>query len=102
MKKCKELSDQIIGALEASKSDPSSLESMIGRTNHATFLMTMSRHYLNRLRNPHVLPKHRRFIHLTLEVMRYFHLKLSFLEKSSKGISINNAIERRPSYMFIE
>ena len=80
---------------------PKDLESLIGRLNHAAFVIPLSRHYLNRLRNLHSRLKHHKHIHLTKEVVLDLQLWLHFLHRAHEGISINLIIERQPDCIFV-
>ena len=66
--KYSEWTAQIKTILDFNSVSPKDLESLIGRLNHAAFVIPLSRHYLNRLRNLHSRLKHHKQIHLTKEV----------------------------------
>ena len=64
-KKPEQWGNQIRSILKANRDTPSFLESLIGRLNHAPFIIPMSSHYLNRIRNLHRKHQCRKFINLT-------------------------------------
>jgi hypothetical protein len=74
------------------------LESVIGRLNHASFVIPLSRHFLNRLR---------RFLKSSQQSKQQFTLAtddvtdlllwLEFLQSAHDGISLNRVVKRRPS-----
>ena len=69
--------------------------------NHAAFVIPLSRHYLNRLRNLLTRLKHHHQIHLTKEAILDLKLWLRFLRLAHDGVSINLIIERRPDSLFV-
>jgi len=74
-------------------------ESMIGRLNHASFLIPLSRHFLNEVRTkclsvPRRSGQHIRF---TEEEVKDLKLWKSFLDVAREGISINLLVLRTPT-----
>ena len=96
-----EWSQQINSILKSGKVAPKKLESLIGRLNHAAFVIPLCRHFLNRLRNLLSRLKHHKLIHLTKETLADLCLWLNFLKQANNGISINLIIERRPDCIFV-
>lgn len=78
------------------------LESLVGRINHASFVIPLSRHFIYRLRrrtNRHLHPKQ----HVTLSETEIQDLKLwqRFLRAARDGISMNRVVTRQPNRMSI-
>ena len=78
------------------------LESLIGRLNHAAYVVPLSRHFLTRLRRcldtgggPN------QTFHLDREELEDAKLWLTFLAKARNGISLNNLTLREPSQLAI-
>ena len=92
--KHKEWITQIKSILSAGSCTPVDLESLIGRLNHAAFVIPNSRHILNRLRNLlSRFKKHRKII-LTPETISNLHLWELFLLEATNHISVNLVVER--------
>jgi len=80
------------------------LESLIGRLNHASFLIPLGRHFLNGLRGK--IPKNRgkgtrmwasKWIHFSRDNLEDLNLWLKFLAKTREDISMNLLTIRRPT-----
>jgi hypothetical protein len=74
------------------------LDSMVGRLNHAAFLIPLARHFLNRLRNriQRSQPQ-KQEITLSREEISDMILWVTFLETANKGISMNRLTIRQPT-----
>ena len=88
--------DKIIEAGEATQQET---ESMIGRLNHASYLIPLSRHFLNEIRTkclsvPRKKGQHVRF---TEEEVKDLILWRSLLQTAKEGISINLLVVRTPT-----
>jgi hypothetical protein len=76
------------------------LLSLIGRLNHVSFLIPLSRHFLTRLRRRLSTQRHgRQQISLSDEEINDLALWLDFLASASHGISMNRITHRRPSQL---
>ena len=77
------------------------LESMIGRLNHASFLIPLSRHFLNELRKKcETIPTGRaarQTVRLNKHEIEDLKLWLEFLDVARKGISVNLLTVRTPT-----
>ena len=75
------------------------LESIVGRLNHASHVIPMSRHFLNELRAKclSVPRKKAQGVRLAKEEFKDLKLWLDFLEAARSGISINLLVERTPT-----
>jgi hypothetical protein len=65
------------------------LETLIGRLNHAAFIIPLAQHFLGRLRKAMYAASHCRSISLTDEQRDDLKLWLHFLEQAVNGISLN-------------
>ena len=75
-------------------------ESMIGRLNHASFLIPLSRHFLNEIRAKCCLSVPRKkgqHIRFTSEELKDLALWQQFLRSAREGISINLLVVRTPT-----
>ena len=74
-------------------------ESMIGRLNHASFLIPLSRHFLNEIRSKCLSVPRRRGQHIrfTEEEVKDLTLWREFLDTARQGISINLLVLRTPT-----
>lgn len=70
------------------------MESLIGRLNHAAYIIPAARHFMNRLRQLEMKARKYRKAKVTSEVRKDLHLWLNFLTKAKEGISINNVVYR--------
>ena len=77
------------------------LESLIGRLNHATRIIPLSRHFLNELRQRLKRHKARNWRGIRLSRQERLDLKLweHFLKVGKEGISLNLIIDRMPTRM---
>jgi hypothetical protein len=90
----------IAAILESSRCTFGELESTTGRLNHASFVIPLARHFLNRLRlrTRRRLPKLQQLT-LSTEELRDLHLWLKFLNLARAGISLNRMTIRRPTQL---
>jgi hypothetical protein len=72
------------------------LESLIGRLNHAGFIIPNARHFLGRLRAAMYLASKKRAVKLTQEQRADLRLWLLFLDQAERGINLNNLTLRMP------
>jgi len=74
-------------------------ESMIGRLNHASYVIPLSRHFLNELRQKSLsIPRHQRqTIRFSKEELADLSLWQSFLDMAHQGMSINLLVLRTPT-----
>ena len=75
--------------LTADKVTYKELEVLIGRLNHAAFVIPMARHFLGRLRTALYAANHRRSVRLNQAQRDDLHLWKAFLQSSAMGISLN-------------
>jgi hypothetical protein len=75
------------------------LESLVGRLNHASHIIPMSRHFLNEIRLKCLSVPRRKGQHIKLSEEEALDLKLwnYFLDKARDGISINLLVFRTPT-----
>lgn len=83
--------------LEADKVSIKELEELIGRLNHAGFVIPMARHFIGRLRSTLYLSPRQRFAVLTSEQRNDLVLWIEFLDMALQGISMNNLVFRKPT-----
>jgi hypothetical protein len=91
-------SSDIASVLETGSATFGDLESLLGRLNHAGYVIPMARHFLNRLRLriEHRLHKRQRLT-LNHEELEDLRLWLHFLASAHRGISFNQMTIRKPS-----
>jgi hypothetical protein len=78
------------------------LHSMVGRLNHAAYVIPLSRHFLGRLRQRlHFIRNNRQQITLSTHELEDLLLWTHFLSKARAGISMNLLTLRRPSQVGI-
>jgi hypothetical protein len=85
--------EDILAAPQVSFHD---LESLIGRLNHAGFVIPNARHFLGRLRAAMYVAKRRRKVKLTNDQKDDLRLWLDFLAQAEAGISLNLLTLRLP------
>ena len=74
------------------------LESMIGRLNHAAYIIPLSRHFLNRIRLRIRVKRHKnQMLSLSNGEVEDFDLWVFFLLQARGGISMNQMTIRQPS-----
>jgi hypothetical protein len=88
--------DQVIAAGRATQQET---ESMIGRLNHASFLIPLSRHFLNEIRVKCLSVPRRKGQHVrfTQDEINDLILWQQFLRTAREGISINLLVVRTPT-----
>jgi len=88
--------DRIIELGQATQQET---ESMIGRLNHASFLIPLSRHFLNEVRTKCLSVPRRRGQHIRFTAEEVEDLKLwtTFLDVAREGISVNLLVLRTPT-----
>ena len=88
--------DQVIQSRNATQQET---ESLIGRLNHASFLIPLSRHFLNEIRAKclSVPRKKGQHIRFTKEELEDLVLWQHFLRSAREGISINLLVVRTPT-----
>jgi hypothetical protein len=94
--------EDLVAMIRAAKVSKKELESMIGRLNHASFLIPLSRHFLNELRkkcDPTQQVGHtsRQTVRLNKHEIADLELWLEFLDVARRGISINILTVRTPT-----
>jgi hypothetical protein len=78
------------------------LESLIRRLNHASFVIPLSRHFLNRLRRfLKSSAQGKQQFTLAKEDIADLQLWAGFLRQAHKGISLNRIVKRQPSKLCI-
>ena len=92
----KEDLDKVIDSSQATQQET---ESLIGRLNHASFLIPLSRHFLNEIRAKCLSVQRRKGQHIrfTQEERKDLILWLHFLKSAREGISINLLVVRTPT-----
>jgi len=83
--------------LDSARASFTELEELIGRLNHAGFIIPLARHFLGRLRTAQYAANHRRHVKLTDDQCKDLQLWLRFLDKAQAGISLNLLSYRQPS-----
>ena len=84
--------------LQSKKCSMKSLESTIGKLNHAALVIPLSRHFLNRLRiKIDRSNSARHILQLSRAELADLALWKSFLSDAHRGISINNLVIRQPT-----
>ena len=76
------------------------LESMIGRLTHASFLIPLSRHFLNEIRRKALTPsrrKEKQVVRFTGDEIEDMKLWRTYLLKANHGLSINLLVTRTPT-----
>ena len=93
----------LVAMIQAGKSSRKELESMIGRLNHASFVIPLSRHFLNEIRRKcERIPIHhaaRQTVRFSENDLADLRLWLHFLDRAREGISINILTVRTPTRM---
>jgi hypothetical protein len=75
------------------------IEQLLGRLNHAGFIIPMARHFLGRLREAQYAATHRRFIQWTQSQREDLELWKTFLDMARAGMSLNRLTYRPPSHI---
>jgi hypothetical protein len=75
------------------------METVIGRLNHAGFIIPMARHFLGRLRTAMYAASHQRSIHLMMDQRDDLGLRLQFLRQATNGISLNLITFQLPTHI---
>jgi hypothetical protein len=96
-------SGDIDAVIKSSRISSSDLESLVGRLNHVSFLIPLSRHFLSRFRDrvhrssnrPQGKQKHT----LSPDEMKDLVLWKEFLHRANGGISMNRISHRQPSQL---
>ena len=85
--------------IETGQATQQETESMIGRLNHASFLIPLSRHFLNKIRTKCLSVPRRKGQHIrfTTEEVKDLMLWQEFLDTAKEGISINLLVVRTPT-----
>jgi hypothetical protein len=95
--------EDLVTIIRAGKVTRKDLESMIGRLNHASFLIPLSRHFLNEIRKKcetaQIGPAARQTVRLNEHEIADLKLWIEFLDLARKGISINILTVRTPTRM---
>lgn len=73
------------------------LATLVGRLNHACYVIPSARHFINRIRRAQELADKYRSIRIDDETKRDLLLWIDLLRKASGGISINNIVYRKPT-----
>jgi hypothetical protein len=76
------------------------LESMVGRLTHASFLIPLSRHFLNEVRRKGLTPsrrKEKQVVRFTEDEIEDLRLWRTYLLKANQGLSINLLVTRTPT-----
>ena len=71
------------------------LSSLIGRLNHACFVIPDARHFMGNLRRMETIASRTKFVKLSSTTLADLELWLEFLDSAKKGISINRIIFRK-------
>ena len=95
--------EDLVAMIRKGKASRKELESMIGRLNHASFVIPLSRHFLNEIRRKcERVPNHhkaRQTVRLNEHEISDLRLWVEFLDQARKGISINILTVRTPTRM---
>ena len=95
--------EDLVAMINATRVTRKELESMIGRLNHASFLIPLSRHFLNEIRRKCEGAQGgqaaRQTVRLNEHEIADLKLWLEFLDLARKGISINILTVRTPTRM---
>ena len=93
--------DDLAAIIRAARVSRKELESMIGRLNHASFVIPLSRHFLNEIRRKCDMGQTRQavrqMLRLNKDEIADLKLWLEFLDLARKGISINILTIRTPT-----
>ena len=93
-------SKDVAAVIEAGDASMGYLDSLIGKLNHAGFVIPLSRHFLSRLRRQldrGKSKKHR--LQLSSAELDDLHLWSIFLKAANDGISLNNIVLRTPTQL---
>lgn len=90
--------DDLKQAIEAKSTTFQQLETTVGRLNHASLVVPLSGHFLNRLRQRVMRQKYRKQqISLRQDEIDDMKLWRVFLKRAQKGLSMNLLVHRRPT-----
>jgi len=93
----------LVAMIQAGQVSRKGLESMIGRLNHASFVIPLSRHFLNEIRKKcERAPRHnvdRQIVRFNEHEIADLNLWVEFLDQARRGISINLLTVRTPTRM---
>ena len=87
--------------LESREAHHKDIDTLIGRLNHAGFIIPHARHFLHVIRNLHsrCLLNKKEKTKLTATENDYLKIWINFLQYAHNGISINNIIYRQPDHI---
>ena len=87
--------------LESREAYHKDIDTLIGRLNHAGFIIPHARHFLHVIRNLHsrCLLNKKEKTKLTATENDYLKIWINFLQYAHSGISINNIIYRQPNHI---
>ena len=92
---------QINNFLSASFVKSRELESLVGRLDHASFVIPLRRHFLNRMKHLFTSGKHVKLVSLAEEVLADLCLWAVLLGKPRDGVSLSLIVERQPDSVII-
>jgi hypothetical protein len=84
--------------IQAGRATLAELHTLVGRLNHASYVIPLARHFLGRLRQRlHISQSANQHLSFSQEEMADLHLWTRFLLSARRGISLNNLTLRQPS-----
>lgn len=86
--------------IDSKRADTKKLESCIGRMIHVSQILPEVNHFLSRLRDLRTRAGNRRSIAVREDCLADCRLMIKFIEKSSKGLSMNNLVFRLPNRVY--
>jgi hypothetical protein len=84
--------------VQAGRATLAELHTLVGRLNHASYVILLARHFLGRLRQPlHINQSANQHLSFSKEEVADLHLWTKFLLSAHQGISLNNLTLWQPS-----
>ena len=89
--------EDLASIIASGKASREETESLIGRLNHASYVIPLSRHFLNEIRRKCLNVPRRATVRFTKEEIADLRLWEKFLDSAHKGLSINLLVVRTPT-----
>ena len=98
--KFKSWSDGIRSIIRTKQSSFKELDTLVGRCNHAAYVIPTARHFLSRIRALKTASRYRRITSIPRHVISDLQLWLDFLKSAQNGISMNLLSYRVPTHVY--
>ena len=99
--KYKSWSRQIDSILLTKKSNHTELDELIGRLNHAAFVIPLARHFLSRIRGLKEKAKFHNMVSISNVIIQDLKLWKKFVNQAKQGINMNLLTYRFPTIVAV-